>query len=475
MNKINTDVKKIDEILNRGTIVETLPTPKEFREKLLSGEKLRFYIGADPTAKALHLGHAQNLMILEDFRKLGHEVIFLIGDFTGMIGDPTDKSAARVRQTREDVETNFKGWLEQVKNILSFEDKDNPVKIKYNSEWLAKLNFEQVINLASNFTVQQMLERNMFQKRIFGNEEIRLLLKESGILRVTHKTYVKCRHCNKVFPSPIQFTNNNAFDTSSVDNNKINCPMCNEMTIFDKKDLVQIQPEPIHLHEFLYPLMQGYDSVAMDVDVELCGSDQIFNALAGRILMQKLKNKNKFVIAAKLIADEKTGMLMSKSNGTGVFLDLNSNDLFGAIMSQPDGMIKPLFLGCTRIPVSEIEKLISTENPRDAKANLAREIVSIYHGKAEAKNAEEEFNKIFRDKKKPTDIPEIKLSKKEYNLLDLLSETKLSSSKSDARRLVQQGGVQIDDVVQIDFDKNIEIKNGMIVQVGKRRFMKIKI
>ncbi|TSD01796.1 MAG: tyrosyl-tRNA synthetase, partial [Parcubacteria group bacterium Athens0714_25] len=127
--------KKVDEILERGVLVEFLPTKKEFREKLLSGENLRFYIGADPTAKALHLGHAQNLMILEDFRKLGHEVIFLIGDFTGMIGDPTDKGAARVRQTREGVEENFKNWLEQTKNILSFDDKDNPVKVKYNSEW----------------------------------------------------------------------------------------------------------------------------------------------------------------------------------------------------------------------------------------------------------------------------------------------------------------------------------------------------
>ncbi len=400
MNKINTDSKQIDEILNRGTIMEILPTSKEFREKLTSGEKLRFYIGADPTAKALHLGHAQNLMILEDFRKLGHEVIFLIGDFTGMIGDPTDKSAARIRQTREDVENNFKGWKKQVKNILSFEDKDNPVKVKYNSEWLSKLNFEQAINLASNFTVQQMLERDMFQRRINENK-------------------------------------------------------------------------PIHLHEFLYPLMQGYDSVAMDVDVELCGTDQIFNALAGRTLMQKLKNKNKFVIAAKLIADEKTGMLMSKSNGTGVFLDLKPNDLFGAIMSQPDGMIKPLFLGCTRISLKEIEKLMSLDNPRDAKAKLAQEIVKIYHGKDKAQKAEEEFNKIFRDKSKPTDIPEIKLSKKECSLLELLIETKLASSKSDARRLVQQGGVRIDDVVQKDFEKEVEIKNEMIVQVGKRRFVKI--
>lgn len=402
MNKIDIDEKKINEILNRGTIVEILPTKKEFREKLLSGKKLRFYIGADPTAKALHLGHAQNLMILEDFRKLGHEVIFLIGDFTGMIGDPTDKSAARVRQTRESVENNFKEWLEQIKNILSFKDKDNPVKVKYNSEWLSKLNFEQVIDIASNFTVQQMLERDMFEKRTEENK-------------------------------------------------------------------------PIHLHEFLYPLMQGYDSVAMDVDAELCGSDQIFNALAGRTLMQKLKNKNKFVIAAKLIADEKTGMLMSKSNGTGVFLNLNSNDLFGAIMSQPDGMIKPLFLGCTRIPVSEIAKLMSLENPRDAKVRLAKEIVTMYHSATEANEAEKEFNKIFRDKGIPSEIPEIKLNEKSMPILDLLIKTKLAPSKSEAKRLVEGKAVEIDGEIISDWKTMIEIKNGAVIRAGKRKFVKIII
>ena len=457
MNKINTDPKQIDEILNRGTIVEILPTPKEFREKLLSGEKLRFYIGADPTAKALHLGHAQNLMILEDFRKLGHEVIFLIGDFTGMIGDPTDKNATRVRQTREDVENNFKGWLKQLKNILSFEDKDNPVKVKYNSEWLSKLNFEQVINIASNFTVQQMLERDMFEKRITT-------------------TWLECKYCNTIFKSPIQFNNQESFETTNLQGNITICPKCKKESYIEKNDVIlKKEPLPIRLHEFLYPLMQGYDSVAMDVDVELCGTDQIFNALAGRTLMQKLKNKNKFVIAAKLIADEKTGMLMSKSNGTGVFLNLNSNDLFGAIMSQSDGMIKPLLLGCTRIPMNEIQELMELDNPRDTKAKLAREIVTIYHGKKEAQSAEKEFNKIFRDKKKPTDIKEMKLEIGNWKLIDLLYELKMVSSKGEARRLVQQGGVRIDDVVQKDFDKEIEVKNGMIAQVGKRRFVKIKI
>ncbi|HBO17011.1 MAG: Tyrosine-tRNA ligase [Candidatus Moranbacteria bacterium GW2011_GWE2_35_2-] len=392
--------KKVDEILERGVLVEFLPTKKEFREKLLFGEKLRFYIGADPTAKALHLGHAQNLMILEDFRKLGHEVIFLIGDFTGMIGDPTDKGAARVRQTREGVEENFKNWLEQTKNILSFDDKDNPVKVKYNSEWLSKLNFEQVIDIASNFTVQQMLERDMFENR----------MKEG---------------------------------------------------------------KPIHLHEFLYPLMQGYDSVAMDVDVELCGTDQIFNALAGRTLMQKIKGKDKFVISAKLIADEKTGMLMSKSNGTGIFLDLDSNDLFGAIMSQPDGMIHPLLLGCTRISLDEIKELMKLENPRDAKVRLAHEIVKIYHGEEKSQEAEEYFVNTFSKKEIPEEVREVKAGG-DINFIDFLVLANVATSRGDARRKIEQGGVSIEGEKITDPNKVLDISfSGKIIKVGKKDFVKI--
>lgn len=393
--------QKVDEILDRGILVEFLPTKEEFRKKLLAGEKLRFYIGADPTAKALHLGHAQNLMVLEDFRKLGHEVIFLIGDFTGMIGDPSDKSSARVKQTREGVQENFKNWKEQVKNILNFDDKENPVQIKYNSEWLGKLNFAEVLELSSNFTVQQMLERDMFDKR----------MKEG---------------------------------------------------------------RPIYVHEFMYPLMQGYDSVAMDVDVELCGTDQIFNALAGRTLMQKLKNKDKFVIAAKLIADEKTGLLMSKSNGTGVFLDLDVNNLFGAIMSQPDGMIKPLAVGCTRISLAEIDKLMKLENPRDAKMQLAWEIVKIYHGEERAKEAQEYFINTFSKKELPTDIKEAAANEDE-SLLDFMVKVGFATSKGDARRKVEQKGVSIDGE-KINEINTVLTRNGFdgkILKVGKINFVKV--
>lgn len=450
--------QKIDEILERGVLEKILPTKNEFRKKLLSGEKLKFYIGADPTAKALHLGHAQNLMILEDFRRLGHQVIFLIGDFTGMIGDPTDKGATRVRQTREQIENNFKGWLEQTKNILSFDDEKNPVQVRYNSEWLGKLNFEQIIDLASNFTVQQMLERDMFQRRMFGIKGV--------------NTVVKCRHCGGIFSSPIQFGSKESFESSHLKNNTTNCPICKKMTGLDKEDMMQ--SEPIYLHEFLYPLMQGYDSVVLDVDVELCGTDQIFNALTGRTLMQKMKNKNKFVIAAKLIADEKTGMLMSKSNGTGVFIDLNPNDLFGAIMSQPDGMIKPLLLGCTRISVSEIDKLMKLENPRDAKIKLAYEIVRIFHSEEVAEKARENFINTFSKKEVPEDIREIKVEAESIKLVDFLVLAQVAESKGDARRKIEQGGVSVDGKKEIDSNKILDKTfNGVVIKIGKRDFVRL--
>ncbi len=400
MTKVNTNEKDIDKILDRGVLKDFLPTKEQFKERLMGGEKLRFYMGFDATAKALHLGHAQNLMVLEDFRKLGHEVIFLIGDFTGMIGDPSDKSSARVKLTSQQVKENIAGWVEQVKNIASFDDEENPFLIKYNSQWLGKLNFAEVLELASNFTVQQMLERDMFEKRM-----------DSGT--------------------------------------------------------------PIYLHEFLYPLMQGYDSVAMDVDVEMCGTDQIFNALAGRTLMQKMKNKDKFVIANHLIADEITGQLMSKSNGTGIFLDLSAKDLFGAVMAQSDGMIRPLALGCTRLELDEIDEMTKTENPRDAKLQLAFEITKIYHGEEKATEAKEYFINTFSKKEIPDHSEEVSGQDGE-KMLDFLITIDGATSKSDARRKIEQGGVSIDGEKITDVNYALQTKDaGKILKVGKKFFRKI--
>ncbi len=461
MVKTITDEKKIDEILDRGVLKEFLPTKKEFKERLMSGEQLRFYIGADPTAKALHLGHAQNLMVLEDFRRLGHQVIFLIGDFTAMIGDPGDKSSARVKQTPEEVKANFKGWVEQVKNILDFEDEENPVLVKYNSEWLGKLKFADVLELASNFTVQQMLERDMFEKRLYGE--------------------IRCKKCGSLWrpKSTIVTTpNNETFEEGTlktVINDPYHCLGCRKRLKYEDIEIETI-PKPIYVHEFMYPLMQGYDSVAMEVDVELCGTDQIFNALAGRTLLQKLKGKDKFVIATNLIADEKTGQLMSKSNGTGVFLDLSAQDLFGAIMAQTDGMIRPLAVGCTRLSLAEVEEMVQMENPRDAKIRLAFEITKIFHGEDEAKKAQDYFINTFSKKEiSAEDVEEIEVAIGD-RLIDVLVKNNLAQSNADAKRKIKQGGVSIDGE-KID-DITAQIANdmvGKILKVGKKKFRKIRV
>ena len=396
--KIITDKKRIEDIFARGSVVDVLPTREEFIKRLTSGERLRMYIGFDPTSTALHLGHAKNIMFAEELRQLGHEIIILFGDFTAQIGDPTGKGTARKQLTNEDVKKNVAGWLAQVAPIINLTDKENPALIKYNSEWLSKLSFADVVELASNFTVQQMLERDMFAKRLKENT-------------------------------------------------------------------------PIHVQEFMYPLMQGYDSVAMDVDVEICGTDQTFNALAGRTLLKRIKNKDKIVVALNLIANPKTGELMSKSNGTGVFIDQSPQSLFGSIMSLPDPMLDPLFVNCTRIPLSEKESLMA-RGPRDAKALIAFDIVKRFHGEVAAQSAQQAFENTFAKGGVPEDIQEIKLSKGQ-SLAEALITAGVVESKTEWRRLVLDGAVKNDDTKITD--PNITPDQTMVLKVGKRRFVKIVV
>jgi tyrosyl-tRNA synthetase len=396
--KTVTDPQRIKDIFDRGTVVEAFPSKEEVIDALVKGKRLRIYIGFDPTFTALHLGHARNLIFLEEMRQLGHEVIVLFGDFTAMIGDP-DKSATRTQLTPEQVKNNVADWMRQIKPLIDFSAKENPAQLKFNSEWLSKLTFTDLVGIASNFTVQQFIERDLFQKRI----------KEGN---------------------------------------------------------------PIHLHEFFYPLMQGYDSVAMDVDAELCGTDQIFNALAGRTLMKRMKNKEKFVIALNLIANPVTGQLMSKSNGTGVFIDQPADKLFGAIMSLPDPMIEPLFLNCTRIPMTEKAALMAP-GPREAKARVASDIVRRFHGEAAAKAAEDAFNATFAKGGVPEDIAEVSVSGGSP-LVDALIKAGIVESKTEWRRLVLDGAVRTDKDEKID-DPKFEPTKEVILKVGKRRFVKIKI
>lgn len=394
---------QIDEILSRS-VSEILPSRELLKKRMMSGEKMKIYIGTDATGTSLHLGHATNYIILEKFRQLGHEVIFLIGDFTSRIGDPTDKTAARVQLTREQVVNNTKTWLDQIRSLVRIDDEKNPVRVVYNNDWLSKLTFEDVIDIASNFTVQRMLERDMFEKR----------LKEE---------------------------------------------------------------KPIFLHEFFYPLMQGYDSVVLDVDIEMCGNDQKFNALAGRTLLKKYKNKEKFVFITTLLENPKTGeKMMSKSLGTGVYLDWDANRMFGSVMAQPDENMQQLFIDTTLLPMQEIEELIKNNEARDVKIRLAHEIVKIYHGEAEAEKAKEYFIKTISNKEIPDELNEIIVSKDEIKLVEFLVLAGLAKSNGEARRKIEQGGLEINGKRESDWQRILNKNdNNSVFKVGKFGFAKIKI
>lgn len=388
---------EISELLSRG--VESVMVRADLEKLLNSGKKLRVYLGIDPTSTSITLGNAVPLRKLRDFQKLGHEVIFLVGTFTAMIGDTSDKDAMRKPMTMDEIKTNFKTYKQQASKILDF----SKAKIVYNGDWLGKLKFTEIVKLAQNFTVQQMIERDMYQKRL-------------------------------------------------------------------------VEKKPIGLHEFLYPLMQGYDSVHMEVDVEIGGNDQLFNMLAGRTLLKIYKNKDKHVITTPLI-EGLDGRKMSKSYGNSINIMDEPNDMFGKTMSVRDDLIIKYFELCTDVPLEEIKDikkdLDAGKNPRDIKARLGREIVALYHGKKAAEAAEVEFANVFRNKEKPLNLPSVELRIANCELRELLVKLSLASSKSEAQRLIEQGGVRIDDQVLTDWKALVDIKKGMIVQVGKRKFVKI--
>ena len=381
------------ELLEKG--VERIYPSKSALEKVLKSKKIRLYCGYDGTAKSLHIGNAVTLRKLAQFQKLGHEVIFLLGDFTSMIGDPTDKTAVRKKMTRKEVLANLKNYKKQASKILKFSGK-NPAKVMFNSKWNDKLSFIELINLASNFTVQQMMARDMFKQRI-------------------------------------------------------------------KKG------KTIYLHEFLYPLTQAYDSVAMDVDLEIGGNDQTFNMLRGRDLMRMLKKKEKFVLTTKLLTDPQ-GQKMGKTEGNMINLDENPKEMFGQIMAWPDSLIFLGFELCTDLSLDEINKL-KKNNPRDNKAKLAKEVVSIHHSKSAATKAEREFNRVFKEKKTPLIMPTYKSGPIDISIL--LFEKGLATSKGDAKRKIKQGAVKEDGQVIHNYHKQIIPKEkGNIIKV-KSRFIKL--
>jgi tyrosyl-tRNA synthetase len=336
---------------------------------------------------------------LRQFQDLGHKVIMLIGDFTGMIGDPTDKTSARQQLTRKQVLANCKNYQKQASKILNFKGK-NKVEVKYNSKWLAKMNFVDILELTSHFTVQRMIERDMFQER----------LKEA---------------------------------------------------------------KPIYVHEFMYPVMQAYDSVVMNVDGEVGGNDQTFNMLAGRDLLKDLKNKEKFVLTTKLLVDV-TGKKMGKSEGNMISLVDAPEEMFGKVMSWTDEMIVKGFELCTTVSMAEIKNIESElqkgVNPRDLKLRLAGEVVKTFLGEAAAEKAQTYFVSTFSKKETPTEMPEIKPSV--YDIITVLAEAKICTSKSDARRAIEQGGVKVNEEKVSDFA--YQTKAGDVVQKGSRFFVKVK-
>ena len=375
---------KIDELLTRG-VQDIFPSKKALGDVLRSGKKIRLYQGFDPSMPSLHLGNWVGIQKLRQFQELGHEVIFLVGDFTGMIGDPTDKSATRQMLTLDKTKANAATWKEQAGKILKF-DGPNPAKILYNSDWLNKLNFSDVINLSSNFTVQQMIERDFFQKRI----------KEG---------------------------------------------------------------KPIYLHEFLYPLVQGYDSVAMDVDLELGGNDQMFNLMAGRTLMAALKHKEKFCMTTKLLVDN-SGNKAGKTSGNALFLTSDPNDIFGGIMSFNDEMIAPAFELLTSLPMEDTPK---SGHPMELKKQLAHRIVTEIYSKDEADTAQNKFEDTFQ-KGEITDAAEVRAK-----TVDDLISNNIIDSKSEWKRLVKEGAVECDGVKIAETNS---LKPG-VYKIGKKRFVKV--
>ncbi len=399
--EVKKDLEIIERILTKG-VEQILPSKEALKEKLLSGKRLTIYQGFDPTAPTLHIGHTVGMRKLEDFRKLGHKVIFLIGDFTARIGDPGDKKEARESArkvlTKEQIADNLKNYVEQASHIIDINNKENPVEIKYNGEWHDKLTFAEVIQLASEFTVQQMLKRSMFQERL-------------------------------------------------------------------KED------RPIYLNEFLYPLMQAYDSVMMDVDVEVGGNDQLFNMLAGRDMVFNHLNKEKIVIAGKLLTAA-DGEKMGKSEGNMARLDDTAENIYGKIMSFDDEKILIGFEILTKATLPEQEeykkRLESGENPMILKKELAYRVTTEIKSEEEAVNAQKVFESVFQKKDVEGEIPTIQIKENKLPLNDLLVQIDFAKSKSDARRLVDQGAVKINDEKKTTYNEEITITDSpLTLKVGK--------
>jgi tyrosyl-tRNA synthetase len=389
-------MQDIDELLTRG-VANIIPGKDELKKALESGKKLNVYLGIDPTSTKIHLGHTVPLRTLNRLANLGHNVTFLIGDFTALIGDTSDKDSERPVLTREQIEENFQTYKKQAEKVLDF----SKVKIRYNSEWLKGLSFEDIVKLCQHFSVGDFVGRELVKKRLTDGKRV-------------------------------------------------------------------------GLHEFLYPVMQGYDSYSMDTDIQVGGTDQTFNMQAGRTLQKDLRQKESFVLATTLLVGS-DGKKMSKTQGNVIWINDNPNDMYAKCMAISDDLIISYFTLATNLSIKEIgeyeDKLKSGENPINIKKELAHLIVKELHSEEEANSAQQEFEKTVQHKETPGDLIQISVSDG-TTVSNALSVAKFVESKSEAKRLVEQGGVTLNEQKVNDSESKIE--EG-ILRVGKKRFAKIVV
>lgn len=391
MAKVITDEKKIDELLTRG--VQEVIHRDHLRAALLSGKRLRVKLGNDPTSPNIHIGRATLLWKLRAFQDLGHTAVFIVGDFTGIIGDTSDKESERPMLSKSEIKKNVTTYFKQAFKILD----PRATETYYNSKWLKKIGLEELGTLTNAFSLHEFEARENIAKRMKAESRV-------------------------------------------------------------------------SLREVLYPIMQGYDSVQVKADVEIGGTDQRFNLLAGRTI-QALYNQEPQDILMTTLLEGLDGRKMSSSWGNTVNITDAPSDMFGKIMSLQDTLIEKYFRLCTSLSEETIGRVMAM-NPRDAKLELAHTIVSMYHGEKEGERAKTEFISVFSSKDKPSDIPEVRVDSSSFSLVELLVKAGFTQSKSEARRLIEQGGVRVNDVRKTDPQEVIHVDNTLI-QVGPRRFVRV--
>lgn len=396
---------KIEELLTRG-VANIVPGKKELYDKLHTGEKLHIYLGIDPTSTKIHLGHAVALRKLQAFSELGHHVTFLLGDFTALIGDTSDKDTERPVLTSEEIQKNFQTYKKQAEKIVDF----SKVVVKRNSEWLKKLSFEDIVKLTQHFSVGDFVGRELIRKRLSENKRV-------------------------------------------------------------------------GLHEFLYPVMQGYDSYFLDTDIQIGGTDQTFNMQAGRTLQKDLRKKQSFIMT-NVIMEGTDGRKMSKSWGNAIWLDDTPEDIYAKVMAINDELIISYYTLGTNVSLTEIKEaenaLKKGEHPMKIKKDLAFEITKELMDVQQAEEAKKSFEKRVQKGEKPEEIPTMiaaEAFENSRNIIDVLLSTKLAKTKSEAKRLTEQGGVEIilsKGTKKITETKQmVEFEKGMIIKVGKRKYVKL--